>query len=339
MAGQSGHNLNIVKSRHGCRLPFESRAGDRDAGAGLVVTYRLSPEELARYGPVTPPDKARAIRMKYRTLVTGRGVAGKIVEKEESEEMESAVEYVADVGAGAEEAAGVVRNETGETRDETAETQNDSAVLDEKDAYLRNDSAELSQNVTESYDIKQHDQAPDTGQEQPRPAGELETAPPTWTVKKTRLDVIREKITKEQYLAWRADGLSEEKILDRIGAPRGWYDVFLKLRREWGIEHVQKVGGAGGIISPARREHKARQEVRKAAPEPPAVRRVTVAEALKLRDELVEDIEGLATASAALKDVGANSDRVTRMLAWYRDQAQRVIERIDAALATAEVEL
>jgi len=53
--GQSGHNLKISKFRCGCRLPHElSSAGDGYAASGPVRTYKLSPKELARYGPVKP---------------------------------------------------------------------------------------------------------------------------------------------------------------------------------------------------------------------------------------------------------------------------------------------
>lgn len=53
MSRQSGHGTSIRASRLGCRLPFE--AGDTDydyAKPGEVKTYTLSPEELAKYGPV-----------------------------------------------------------------------------------------------------------------------------------------------------------------------------------------------------------------------------------------------------------------------------------------------
>lgn len=54
MAGRSGHNLKIAKSRLGSpRMPFECcDAGDGYTHPGPVVTYRLSPDELAKYGPV-----------------------------------------------------------------------------------------------------------------------------------------------------------------------------------------------------------------------------------------------------------------------------------------------
>lgn len=53
MGIQSARNTSISKHRLGCRLPCESPSvGDNYAAPGPVVTYKLSPEELARYGPV-----------------------------------------------------------------------------------------------------------------------------------------------------------------------------------------------------------------------------------------------------------------------------------------------
>lgn len=53
--GQSGHNTKISKFRSGCRLPHElSSTGDGYAAPGPVRIYKLSPKELAKYGPVKP---------------------------------------------------------------------------------------------------------------------------------------------------------------------------------------------------------------------------------------------------------------------------------------------
>lgn len=55
MAGQSGRNLKIAKSRLGCRLPFESVAvGDGYASAGPLMVRKMTPEEIAQYGPPRP---------------------------------------------------------------------------------------------------------------------------------------------------------------------------------------------------------------------------------------------------------------------------------------------
>jgi hypothetical protein len=84
---QSGHNTRISRFRHGCRLPFETRdAGDGYASPGEVKTYRLGPEELARYGPVTDPARAQWIRAKHRGLV------GPVKEDEDMGKLKEAME-------------------------------------------------------------------------------------------------------------------------------------------------------------------------------------------------------------------------------------------------------
>lgn len=84
---QSARNTHISRYRHGCRLPFETAgAGDGYASPGEVKTYRLSPEELARYGPVTDPDRAEWIRAKHRGLV------GPVKEDEDMGKLKEAME-------------------------------------------------------------------------------------------------------------------------------------------------------------------------------------------------------------------------------------------------------
>lgn len=53
-------NTSIAKRRFGCRLPYESPdVGNGYASSGPVKEYRLSPEELARYGPVKKVQHSR----------------------------------------------------------------------------------------------------------------------------------------------------------------------------------------------------------------------------------------------------------------------------------------
>lgn len=49
---------SISPRRHGCRLPHES-PNYTGSGAGPVTTYKLSPEELAKYGPVSKNPRHR----------------------------------------------------------------------------------------------------------------------------------------------------------------------------------------------------------------------------------------------------------------------------------------
>lgn len=66
---QSGHNTSIANSRRGCRLPHETSAvGDGYTTSGPVVSYRLSPEEIAaRYG--RPAEKLPERSLTRRALV------------------------------------------------------------------------------------------------------------------------------------------------------------------------------------------------------------------------------------------------------------------------------
>lgn len=85
MAGRSGHNLKIAKSKLGSpRMPFECcDAGDGYARSGPVVTYRLSPEELAKYGPVARKStfQPRRLTRDYLTNLLVTLTVGQVAER------------------------------------------------------------------------------------------------------------------------------------------------------------------------------------------------------------------------------------------------------------------
>lgn len=72
MAGQSGHNLHISKSKLGApRFPFERPGvGNGYAGAGPVVEYKITEEErlalIAKLGPVNEKRKRQVEYMRNR---------------------------------------------------------------------------------------------------------------------------------------------------------------------------------------------------------------------------------------------------------------------------------
>ena len=85
MAGRSGHNLKIAKSKLGSpRMPFECcDAGDGYARSGPVVTYRLSPEELAKYGPVARKStfQPRRLTRDYLAKLLATLTVGQVAER------------------------------------------------------------------------------------------------------------------------------------------------------------------------------------------------------------------------------------------------------------------
>lgn len=62
--------LRVSWRRSGCTLPHELGIGG--FAAGPVVVRKATPEELAelkkKLGPPCPPEKAKMIREKYKTL-------------------------------------------------------------------------------------------------------------------------------------------------------------------------------------------------------------------------------------------------------------------------------
>ncbi len=132
------HNTSISRFRHGCRLPHETGGvGDGYASPGEVLTYRLSEEELARYGPVTPPEKAEQIRYWHRTLV------GKKKQREEEEGMDDTrlvTCYDEEEAARAEEAvdeAGEVAQEEAQEEKRFISSVSEAAEKISREEYLR----------------------------------------------------------------------------------------------------------------------------------------------------------------------------------------------------------
>lgn len=223
MAGQSGRNLKIAKSKLGCRLPFESVAvGDGYASAGPLMVRKMTPEEIAQYGPPrprlegnkfharivqalkvsdTPEEAAELLGMTVGKLKQYMGANGvhyrwpKIKAEEVSEDMKA------------------VHMSEAEAVEKLPP-----AVLER----IKNDQipGESDQNSVLS-DHKAEGQVPPAQKAKP----------------KTRLRTLMEKLTKEQYLAMKAEGLSDAKILRKAGVGQ-WLDVLSIVKKKWGLEGV-----------------------------------------------------------------------------------------------------
>ena len=228
----SGRNTKIAKSKSGYpRFPFENAGvGDGYALSGPVTTYKLSPEELARYGPPT--------KRKDRNLSQGE------------------VLFVIKSAKNLEHAAIIARVNTDRLRHEmkrhciavpknwreaekVEDTQVYDIVVENKTVESCDDTAEATQVATTE---KQPEPAKETSIEGPEsePAnkGEMEV----YTPPQTRLDVLRSKITKEQYLTWKKEGLSDRAILQKIDIV-GSIDTLTKLKNEWGIKGMALKSG------------------------------------------------------------------------------------------------
>lgn len=394
MSGQSGHNLNILSSRRGVpRFPFEQPGvGDGYAGAGPVVSYRLSPEEIAaRYGPPaqvkdhnltraavkfavgkaeSPAHAAQLLKISEARLLKEMArhcIAVPEKWEEVEEEMENQAEYTIG-GAGAGETAGAVRKEDEIKKVGNEQTQAAQGLPEElyesvrnlddsalplvvpprerltREEYLRLKGEGLSDNAIRKqvgisnatfYALKKEwglmGLRVDAPTATPAPAQKslADLIPPEPApAKKTLLDIARGKLTLDEYKNLKEQGKTDHDIAKQHGIDR---DVLNRLKREWGVIGMygkQSGQSTGGQETPA--ADIPRQAVTTGA-------RMTIAEALQLRAELMEDIEDL---TLFIDEPSAlNSDRVTQMLTWHRDQCQLVLERIDAVFAGTEVRL
>lgn len=186
MAGMSGLNTIRTKSRSGYpRFPFESAGvGDGYTASGPVITYKLSPEELARYGPPT--------KRKDRNL--SRGEVLFVVKGAKSMEHAARMARVTDERMKKE----MVRHCIAVPDEWKEKIPMEDIQTYETPKGADQDKAEPEQTCVES---------PPENEPANRDGMEVYTPP------QTRLGVLRSKITKEQYLTWKNGGLSDRAIM------------------------------------------------------------------------------------------------------------------------------
>ncbi len=266
MAGQSGHNLSISKGKLGApRFPFEQRGvGDGYGGTGPVITYTLSPEELAKYGPCRPRRQRAGMR-----VIT-------------SAEYRAAI----DSSSSVEEAAGKL---------------NMSPQRFKLEIGLRKIKYEFNNRKGENDMPVNTTAEPEDPAEQPQPERQ-----------KTRLEIAREKLTKDDYLILKEKQVPDNKICKEYGIHA---DIMVALKREWGID----IGERGGW----------NKGVKKTEDEPSCTGpTLTIAQAITLQGDLDEDIDVLGYVLDATRE--QLSPRIEKLLtdhlAYCKDQAERIVK-------------
>lgn len=263
MAGIGGRNTKIAVSKlaWGVKLPFEQPGvGDNYAGAGPVTTYRLTPEELARYGPPSP----------RRDRILTRGEVSFAVENAESLERAGRMLRVSTARMKKEMTRHCVaapeewkESKTMQTVNETAKTVNDNDNLRNENTESCNDNTDLR--------IAEPEGAQPAPEKQPE-------------AHKTRKQVILEILDKDDYLNLKNKGLSDEAVLEANGINISWKDALISLKREWGL--VGRFNKQDLLkTKPDNSGH--REDTLKT----PTAR--TIAQAIALHDELEEEVESL----------------------------------------------
>lgn len=161
-------------------------------------------------------------------------------------------------------------------------------------------------------------------------------------VSKTRMEILQEKLTKEQYLTMKEEGLSDKDLLTKIDLPY-WVDLLTRLKRKWNINDmgIKKEAQPGLQEQPQQENNQQPDPVPQSEPRPNESRPsgLTINQALALRDELTEDIASLSRI-LDVADRGAElTDRVIRMLEWQRDNCRGGVDRINQAFNTMVVPL
>jgi hypothetical protein len=353
MAGPSGHNLKISKSRLGCRMPFENPSvGDGYARSGDVKTYYLSTDEiLKRYGPInTQPERLshfgsqikQAIKIS-RSLeeaadllnITAVNLKRHLWKmginpqwNKEAEEVEEMAEYTTPaepeinpaveqlVEPEEEQAVGPEEQVPEAAGPEKPKTKLELALeLLPKETYL-----ELkAQGLTDREICKRH------GLEEKnfwRLKEVWGTRGIVFNKPKTRIEIAREKLSKEKYLELKSQGLTDLNIKSKYSIAT---DIMTVLKYEWGIIGVDK--------------DEPPQSERQPEPSPETKTGLTISQALQLRTETLEDLESLNRILEVAAGGAELTGRVVKLLERYRDEYRQTVERIDGALNRVVVEL
>jgi hypothetical protein len=118
------------------------------------------------------------------------------------------------------------------------------------------------------------------------------------------------KLTREEYLRLKNEGLSDRKIMGLFGMKST--SEFYKQKKDWGLLGLQ--------VSQQRTQPTAG---------------ITIARALDIRNELVEDLDDLDM----LLERAIMSERVIKPLSDYRDECRRKLARIDEVFSRTVVQL
>lgn len=208
---------NISPYRRG--EPRFGRDPEDEPANGPVVTYHLSPEEIAaRYGPpVKEPGRVRQRRL-------NRDVLSDLLKKYTPGQIAAMYSCPKHLILKMVERYSIELDEKNRNRkeDEQVETVNKTA--------------ETAQ-PAETVEVERTDST--------EPQGYV-----VYERRKTRLEIAREKLTKEQYLELIKDGATDHQVRTQYGIPG---DVMTALKREWGLippRQPRKVKPAGSPEQP-----------------------------------------------------------------------------------------
>jgi len=283
MAGQSGHNLSIARSKLGApRLPFEQRdVGDGYAGAGPVTVRQMTPEERAKYG--APAEKERKSALTKAVI-------------------KWAVEHAGNLEAAAQKLNITARHLWYEMNRYCVPVPDN--WEEDENMELATTDLRIDDTVSNETTVDLHNSA-----DQTKPEG-VQDAP--FDRPKTRLELAREKLSRDVYQRLKEESISDSKICKQYDiAP----DVMVALKKEWGV-----------LSSEKKTEQK----------ETTAGTCMTIAQVVQMREELIEDIDDF---DRILNNTDAISPRIERLLKYYRDDYQRCLDRIEGVFNTTEVTL
>lgn len=138
---------------------------------------------------------------------------------------------------------------------------------------------------------------------------------------KTALERARELLPKEKLVELKEAGKSDNEIMSEFGIVNNYYYA---IKKEYGLAGRNNQAPAQGKVKSGCADS-----------------RLTVARAVEMREEIIEDLDDLNR----IMDLAVNdcttppSERVIKLLTWHRDQYKQALDRIDQAFSSTEVVL
>ncbi|TYO95143.1 hypothetical protein [Desulfallas thermosapovorans] len=249
-----------------CQLGEPHTDEDLESANGPVVTYHLSPEEIAkRYGPPQKMQrKSRKPKLDKKSL------------------------------------ADMLRRETvGIVARKNMIPKRQLLIMCEKYGLKLDKKGRLKED--KNVDIQSNDNTQTTN-------GGFKTYPEDAGRKKTRLEVAREKLSKEKYLKLKGEDLKDKEIMEQFDIPN---DVFYVLKKEWGL-----TGDKAGETT---------------------VTKMTIAKAIKLREETQNEVS--YAEKVISPDIKQVAPKLAKLLFDHLEEHSAKLSHIDKVFDTVEIEV
>lgn len=331
MAGLSGRNTKIAPSKLGCRLPFEFVAvGDGYAGAGPCLVRKMTPEEMARYGPPKPraednPFRSRLIQAikvskspeeaaellgmtvgKLNQYLGANGIHPRWDKRKEDGTMSPAIQMTKQEAMEKLPPAVLEKCMAPDTNNENLDT-------------VVHQNKETAQNKESGVDEKQGDSEKVVHGQPEFYQGS--TSAHRFTPE--RIARAEGVLSREEYIQLKDNKVADQRIIKDFKLNS---ELLIALKKKWGVADLKLKS-----IPPRKTSAKPLADPKEEPPvqTPPAG--LTIAQAVELREELAEDVDSLRRILDVAHRGAELTNRVVQMIETQWSIHKSALDRINEA--------